>query len=98
MSTIGEVLDSAGVAVSEAEFARLVADVLSELGPEPLTDPRKALASDDQSALEAVGADLRPRSRNETDPRAASAAAVAAGLAGSLPLAWGGPRPRPSCY
>src|SRR4051812_3455547 len=86
MSTIGEVLDRAGVAVSEAEFARLVAAVLAELGPEPAPDPREALTAGEQAALEAVAADLRPRRRKEADPRAASAAAVAAVLADGLPV------------
>ena len=84
MATVADVLERAGVGVSETEFARLVEAALTELGPEPTGDPRAGLTADEAAALEAVGADLRPRRRRETDPRAGSAAAVAAVLADTL--------------
>lgn len=87
MAMLTEVLDRAGVAVSEEEFVRLVAAALAEFGPEPPADPRTALTGDEAAALEAIGADLRPRGRREADPRADSAAAVAAVLAEALPVA-----------
>lgn len=87
MTAIGEVLHRAGLSVSEAEFARLVGAALEELGGAPATDPRAALAADEVAALESIGADLRPRRRGEADPRAASAAAIAAVLADALPVA-----------
>jgi hypothetical protein len=83
MSTVGDVLSQAGVRVSEAEFARLVEDALREIGP-GADDPRAALAPSDVAALVEVAADLRPRRRNEADPRAAAAATTAAVLADTL--------------
>jgi hypothetical protein len=86
MSAIGDVLARAGVRVSEEEFAALVADVLSELGPAPVDDPAGSLTADEAAALSAVGADLRPRGRRERDPRAAAAAGYAGVLADALPV------------
>src|SRR3954470_3481455 len=87
MSTVVDVLTEAGVAVSEADFARLVAAALAELGPPPADRPRDALTAGEAEALAAIGADLRGRRRNEPDPRADSAAAIAAMLADALPVA-----------
>jgi hypothetical protein len=84
MPTVAEVLAESGVLVSEAEFARLLADVLRELGPEPAADPREALSTAEAEALAAVGADLRRRSKRDGDPLAAAAA----GYAGLLAAAW----------
>src|SRR3954468_5512359 len=86
MATVVEVLSRAGVRVSEAEFARLVADALRELAP-AADDPRAVLGDDVAAALDAVGADLRPRGRREADPRAGAAAATAAVLADTLTVA-----------
>src|SRR3954464_897700 len=85
--TLADVLASAGVRVSEREFARLVASVLAEGGPVPLDDPSAALTADEIAGLEAVEADLRPRGARERDPRADAAAGYAAVLAGSLTVA-----------
>jgi hypothetical protein len=84
---VADVLTRAGIAVGEAEFARLVAEVLTELGPAPAADPAAALSAAEVAALEAVEADLRPSRRREGDPRAAAAAAAAAVLADGLPVA-----------
>lgn len=84
--TLADVLADAGVRVSEAEFARLVASVLAEVGPVPADDPAAALTADEAAGLQAVAADLRPRGRRERDPRADAAATYAAVLAGSLPV------------
>src|SRR3954452_10883905 len=85
--TLADVLASAGVRVSEPEFARLVESVLAEVGPVPLDDPTSALSADEIAGLEAVDADLRPRRARERDPRADAAAGYAAVLAGSLTVA-----------
>jgi hypothetical protein len=82
--TLADVLARAGVRVSEQEFARLVESVLAEVGPAPAPDPAAALSADEAAALQAVGADLRPRRPRERDPRADAAATYAAVLAGSL--------------
>lgn len=79
--TVADVLQRAGVAVSEQEFARLVDSVLAEVGPAPVVDPASALSAKEAAALTAVGADLRPRGRRERDPRADAAATYAAVLA-----------------
>ncbi|HEU5034738.1 MAG TPA: DNA-binding protein [Mycobacteriales bacterium] len=87
MATVGDVLTRAGVAVSESEFARLVAAALRDLGPAPADDPAAALSAPEREALAAVGADLQRRGRREADPRAAAAAGVAAVLADAVPVA-----------
>jgi hypothetical protein len=84
--TIADVLAGAGVRVSEAEFARLVASVLAEVGPAPAENPASVLTPDEVAGLEAVDADLRPRGARERDPRADAAATYAAVLAGALPV------------
>jgi hypothetical protein len=84
MTSVADVLSQAGVQVSEAEFARLVHDVLQELGPPPARDPRSALSPAEIAALEAVGADLRSRGRREPDPRSPVAATYATVLAETL--------------
>ena len=84
--TLADVLADAGLRVSEAEFARLVASVLEEMGPAPSDDPTAALSAHEVAGLQAVGADLRPRGRRERDPRADAAATYAAVLAGALPV------------
>lgn len=81
------VLSRAGVRLSEEAFAALVADVLAELGPAPADDPRAALTEDEADALDAVGADLRPRRRRDLDPRGSAAAGYAGVLAASLSVA-----------
>jgi hypothetical protein len=83
MATVREVLTRAGVRVGEAEFARLVADALRDLGP-GADDPAAALEADEVAALTSIDADLRRRRRNETDPRADVAASVAAMHADTL--------------
>jgi hypothetical protein len=85
--TIADVLAGAGVRVSEAEFARLVASVLAEVGPAPVEDPASVLTPEEVAGLQAVDADLRPRGARERDPRADAAATYAAVLAGALPVA-----------
>jgi hypothetical protein len=82
--TVAEVLSRAGVAVSEREFAALVASVLGELGPAPADSPVEALTVAEVDALTAIGADLAPRRRRERDPRADAAATYAAVLAAGL--------------
>lgn len=86
MATVSGVLSRAGVRVTEAEFARLVGEVLAELGPPAADDPATALSSDELAALQAVGADLRARRKREPDPRAVAAAAYAGVLAASVPV------------
>jgi hypothetical protein len=83
MVTVVDVLSRAGVRVSEAEFARLVEEALRDIGP-GADDPRAALDRADADALAEVAADLRPRRRNEADPRASAAATTAAVLADTL--------------
>jgi hypothetical protein len=84
VATVAGVLADAGVHISEAQFAAVVAEVLTEVGPAAADDPRAALTGDEASALEGVGADLRPRGRREPDPRGLAAATYAGVLAASL--------------
>jgi len=84
MPSVAAVLTGAGLRVSEADFARLVADALAELGPAGADDPRSGLSRREAGVLAAVGADLSTRDPEEADPRAGAAAAYAALLAGSL--------------
>ena len=86
MATVREVLNRAGVQVDEAEFARLVEEALREIGP-AADAPADVFGTDELAALTAVGADLRRRRRNETDPRAGAAASTAAVLADTVSVA-----------
>jgi hypothetical protein len=82
-----DVLRKRGIDLSDEEFAVLLDDALDGLTAEVDDDPTRSLTPAEAAALAAGGADLRPLGAEEPGPRAATAAAYGALLAGGLTVA-----------
>lgn len=87
--TTAQVLEAAGVELSEAEFAELLANAIEALGPRMLRsarhlDPISALGPVDAAALAEGGVDLSPWPKGAGDPLAPALAASAGLVADAL--------------